>query len=229
MTATSPRPSPQEGREPAVIPKMFSYSPQEKTLFKHINSPAKIQDYLNSLKFNFEKKGDTCYSPRLVIKNKTAHCMEGAMLAAAALEFLGYRPLVLDLRAIDNDFDHVVAPFKQFGCFGAISKTNHAVLRYREPVYKTVRELALSYFHEYFLDSGKKTLREYSAPLNLRRFNKLNWRVSEKNLFVIPEYLDNVKHFKILNNQQVRNLRKADNIEIKAGKIVEWINKKTLI
>lgn len=201
---------------------MHLYTSAEKIFFKRLNSPQKIQDYLNSLRFNFEKDGDTCYSPRLVIRNKKAHCMEGAMLAAAALEFHGAKPWVMDLRSVAHDFDHVVAVFKQFGCFGAISKTNHAVLRYREPVYKSVRELALSFFHEYFDDRGKKTLRDYSAPFNLSRFNQLNWRTTEKNLFIIPETLDEIKHYKILSQKQIRNLRKADKIEIKAGKLVEW-------
>ncbi len=159
--------------------------------------------------------------------------MEGAMLAAAALEFHGHQPLVLDLRATDEDFDHVIAPFRQFGHWGSISKTNHAVLRFREPVYKTIRELVLSFFHEYFDDTGRKTLREYSEPFDLRYFDKLplalsllkrervqNWRTSAENLFAIPDYLDEIKHFKILNPRQVRNLRKADLIEIKAGKLI---------
>jgi len=201
---------------------MNGFNKDEQRKFRELNSPAKIQGYLNSLKFNFEKRGDTCMSPRFVMKNKIAHCMEGAMFAAAALEFLGFKPLVLDLRAIKHDFDHVVAVFKQYGCFGAISKTNHGVLRYREPVYKSIRELAMSYFHEYFLDNGQKTLREYSELCNLNIFNNLNWRTSEKNLFKIPRHLDKIKHHKILNPAQIKNLRLAEKIEIKMGKITEW-------
>lgn len=207
---------------PPTFGRFMTWNAYEVKFFKKLGSPAKIQDYLNTLKFNFEKKGETCYSPRFVLKNKTAHCMEGAMLAAAALEFHGQPPLVMDLRSVTHDFDHVVTIFKQFGCFGALSKTNHAVLRYREPIYKTILELVLSYFHEYFLNNGKKTLREYSVPLNLSRFDNLNWRTSEHQLFQIPEYLDKVKHYKILSNKQIRNLRKADKIEIEAGNIVEW-------
>lgn len=217
------------------------YSPQERKIFKRLDSPKKIQDFLNTLPINFEKHGDTCYSPRMVLRKHTAHCMEGAMLAAAALEFHGRPPLVLDLRSAAHDYDHVVAVFKQFGCYGAISKTNHGVLRYREPVYQTLRELALSYFHEYFTDSGQKTLREFSQPLDLRYFDKPrtldplpnpppegggkkypNWRTSEHNLFEIPEYLDAIKHFQILSKSQIANLRKADTIEIEMGKLFEW-------
>lgn len=213
-----------------------AYTRQEIQLFKKLNSPKKIQEFLNRLKINFEKQGDTCYSPRFVIKKKMAHCMEGAMLAAAALEFHGQRPQVLDLRSADHDFDHVVAVFKQFGCFGAISKTNHAVLRYREPIYKSIRELAISYFHEYFDDDGRKTLREYSRPFDLTFFDRTprlslgtfslskgeSWRTSPQNLLVIPDYLDEIKHYPVLSRAQIKNLRKADEIEIKAGKLVEW-------
>ncbi len=199
------------------------YTKAEIKLFQKLNSPQKIQTFLNALKFNFEKNGETCYSPRQVIKNKTAHCMEGAMLAAAILEFHGNKPFVVDLRSIKpGDDDHVVAIFKQYGCFGALSKTNHGVLRYREPVYKTLRELIMSYFHEYFLNTGQKTLREYSEVFDLSFFDYLDWRTTENNLFEIPAKLDKVKHNKILNKQQIKNLRPADKIEIEMGKVVEW-------
>ncbi|KND52130.1 MAG: hypothetical protein AB198_02385 [Parcubacteria bacterium C7867-003] len=215
---------------------MQNYSKEEISLLRKLSTPAKIQDYLNSIPFNFEKDGGTCFSPREVIKNKTAHCAEGAIFAAAALELLGHKPLIMDLRSTTKpyDFDHVVAVFKIDGYFGAISKTNHAVLRYREPVYKTIRELVMSYFHEYFLDSGKKTLREYSDLLDLNKFNsstraklgtgyaKFNWRTTPENLFDLVERLDDIKHHKILNPKQVKNLRLADKVEIEAGKIREY-------
>lgn len=204
--------------------KNLGYDKEEVRLFKKLNTPSKIQDYLNSISFNFEKKGQTCFSPREVIKNKSAHCAEGAMFAAAVLEFNGHEPLIMDLRSTTKpyDYDHVVAVYKKDRCFGAISKTNHAVLRYREPVYKTIRELVMSYFHEYFLDSGKKTLREYSDLLDLNKFNKLNWRTTTEHLFEIPAYLDDIKHYKILTTKQVKNLRLADTVEIEAGKIREY-------
>ncbi|TSC70368.1 MAG: hypothetical protein CEO12_392 [Parcubacteria group bacterium Gr01-1014_46] len=219
---------------------MHNYSTQELALFRKLSTPAKIQDYLNSIPFHFCKNGDTCFSPREVMKHKTAHCTEGAIFAASALEFHGHKPLIMDLRSTYKpyDFDHVVAVFKIDGFFGAISKTNHAVLRYREPIYKTIRELAMSYFHEYFLDSGKKTLREYSDLLDLTYFDKKNcdrreskevlsrarrtWRTTEEDLFDIPVYLDDIKHHKILTQKQIKNLRLADKIEIEAGKITEY-------
>lgn len=201
----------------------FGYTKDEIKFFKKLNSPAKIQDFLNSIPFNFEEEG-FCISPRFVIKNKKAHCMEGAVFGASALEFLGYKPLIVDLRSTEKpfDYDHVIAVYKKDGFWGSISKTNHGVLRYREPVYKTIRELVMSFFHEYFLDSGVKTLREYSVPLDLSRFNKISWRTTEKDISEITEYLDKTKHYKILNQKQIKNLRKADRIEIEVGKVVEY-------
>ncbi len=211
------------------------YTKSEAVLFKKLDSPKKIQDFLNTLGHNPAKDDIECRSPRQVLKAKKAHCMEGALLAAAILEFHGHKPYVLDLRSTDADLDHVVAPFQQFGCWGALSKTNHVVLRYREPIYKTLRELVMSYFHEYFLHSGIKTLREYSQPFNVVWFDKLgrlsdagttvsqliNWRTSDEDMYKIPKHLDKIKHYHILSSAQQKNLRKADAIEIKAGKLID--------
>lgn len=197
------------------------YTKEEIKLFKNLNTPAKVQDYLNSLKHNPK---DTWHSPRQVIKTKKAYCIEGAILAASIFQFHKQKPLLLDIRGKSPDVDHVLALFKQNGYWGAVSKTNHAVLRYREPIYKSIRELVLSYFHEYFLDNGKKTLRDYSLPVNLNKFNKKNWQTSQEDLGYIAEYIDDVKHYKILKPWQIKNLRKADKIEIQAGKLLEYKN-----
>jgi hypothetical protein len=148
--------------------------------------------------------------------------MEGAMLAAAALRIHGEPPFVIDLKATKNDFDHVIAVFKRDGYFGAISKTNHAVLRYREPIYKTVHELVLSYFHEYFLPDGRKTLRSFTNPIDLSKFDRFNWMTSDDDVFEVPHALDAMKHFPILTTKQIKNLRLADHIERQAGEIAEW-------
>ena len=203
---------------------MDIYNKQEIKLFKKLNTPRKIQDFLVfTIKHNPAKDDTECRSPREVLKFGKAHCMEGALLAAAILEYHGHKPLLLDLRATDKDLDHVVAVFQQFGCFGAISKTNHGVLRYREPIYKTLHELVLSYFHEYFLNSnGKKTLREYSDLFDVRFFDKLNWRTSREDMYKIPHKLDKIKHHRVLSAAQIKNLRKADKIEIQMGKLIDW-------
>jgi len=203
---------------------------QELAIIKRLSTPAKIQDYLNSIPINFEKKGETCMSPRRVLRQQQAHCLEGALFAAAALWYHGKRPLLLDLKASSKDFDHVVALFSAEGrsasggkmkLWGAISKTNHAVLRYREPVYRTIRELALSYFHEYFNDQGVKTLRSHSGAFDLRAYEN-TWLIDEDELWDIGGDLDDAPHFAIVSPTAARTLRKADPIEIKAGKLTDY-------
>ena len=196
------------------------FTKEETELYKRLDSPKKIQDFLNSLKINFEEEGDTCMSPRLVLKKGKAHCIEAALLAAVALRFHGEKPLIVDLEANRKDFDHVITVFKRNGYWGAISKTNHAVLKYREPVYKDIRELVMSFFHEYFLDNGKKTLRRYSEPVDLSMFDEKGWMFAEDNVWYIPSYLTKVKHCDILTRRQIFGLRRADKIEIDAGKLV---------
>lgn len=202
--------------------KFYGFNSKELGVFKKLSSPQKIQAFLNNLPINFEEHGDTAMSPREVLKKKKAHCMEGALLAATALWYHGQKPLLLDLVTTKNDDDHVVTLFKQNGCWGAISKTNHVVLRYREPVYKTVRELAMSYFHEYFKDSGQKTLRKYSVPFDLSKIKDKSWLTSGEDLWEINNLLEASKHYPILSRTQIKTLRKAEPIEIEAGKILEW-------
>ena len=201
---------------------MLGLNKREIKILKGLNTPGKIQDFLNRIPINFEEKGDTCMSPMMVLKNRKAHCIEGAMLAAAALRVHGEKPLVVDMTATKKDFDHVICVFKKDGKWGAIGKTNHAVLRYREPIYKSIRELVMSFFHEYFDDDGKKNLRSYSAPVDLSRFDYLNWMASEEDIWYIPDYLEKIKHFPILTRSQIAGLRKADRVELDAGDIVEW-------
>ena len=203
-----------------------SCSPAESRLFTRLNSPSKIQDYLNSIPFNHEEAGETYMSPRRMIKAKTAHCFEGALFAAAALAYHGHKPLIMDLQAARGDTDHVVALFKDGRYWGAISKTNHGVLRYREPVYATVRELALSYFHEYFLQiNGKKTLRAYSAPFDVSKYKFDEWFSAEDELIDVVNDLEDSPHHDIAPASQLKKLRKADKIEILMAEREEWPKK----
>ena len=202
---------------------MFGFTEEEVRVFRQLNTPKKIQDFLNKIPTNFEHDRETVLSPRMVLRENRAHCMEGAMFAAAALRFQGHKPLVVDLTSVKDDDDHVITVFKHKGHWGAISKTNHAVLRYREPIYRSIRELVMSFFHEYFTNGdGKKTLRSYSMPVDLSRFDKIGWMTAEEDVWYVPEYLFEVQHKPILSRSQIAFLRKADAIEIKAGKIVEW-------
>lgn len=198
------------------------FTQKEIKKLRNLTTPAKVQDFVNAIPFNFERDGkDTIKSPLRTLRENNAHCFEGALLAAYALSLHGHKPLLMCLKSIDTDFDHVVALFKMNGYWGAISKTNHVVLRYREPVYKTVRELAMSYFHEYFLDDGQKTLRSYTKPLDLNSFSE-DWIDSMQDLWGIDEGIDMQRHFEIVPRKNLRFLRGADPIERLAGKIEEW-------
>jgi len=197
-------------------PKVFNQP--EFRVFKKLSTPAKVQDFIDRLPMNFYT---TCRSPLMVLRTNRAYCLEGAFLAAAILWYHGRPPLVFVLQTVKHDFDHVLALFREGKYWGAISKTNHPVLRYREPVYQSVRELAMSYFHEYFMDSGKKTMRGYSNPLDLRKFGT-DWLVSEKNIWHIDDALAKTRYHKILDRGMIRSLRRADKIEIKATKATQW-------
>jgi hypothetical protein len=190
-------------------------------VLRKLNTPRKIQDFLDDFPINKESKGDTCSSPLITLRRKTAHCMEGALLAALALAMHGEKPLLLDLKTTADDIDHVVTLFRKDGYWGGISKTNHSVLRYREPIYRDVRELAASYFHEYTLNNGKKTLRQYSAPFDLRTW-KGDWMTAEEDLWDLQLALDRSPHRPLLNRAQIAGLRRADEIERRAGTLVEW-------
>jgi hypothetical protein len=195
-------------------------APKELALFERLDAPAKIQDYLNAVPFNFSEGGDTMHSPRKVMSEKKAQCMEGALFAAAALWYHGERPLLLDLRSGKDDDDHVVALFRKGGYWGAISKTNHAVLRYRDPIYRSVRELAMSYFHEYFLNkNGKKTLVDFSRPFSLAKYG-VSWITADDDLWHIAEDLDASPHERFAPKGMT--FRPADDVERKMGSITEW-------
>ncbi len=207
---------------------IINFSKKEIAQLRKLNTPAKVQDFLDTIAINFESDGiDTLKSPLAVLRTKSAHCIEAAILGAYILSLQGRPALLLNLKSTKKDFDHTVALFKEQGYWGALSKSNHAVLRYREPVYKNIRELALSYFHEYFTDDGVKTLRKYSAPLNLDIFED-DWPTAEENLWGIGEELQVIKYYDIAPKSILKKLRKADKIEREVGKITEWKEKKHL-
>jgi hypothetical protein len=174
-----------------------SFSPEERRIFRRLNSPARIQRYFESLDRPAKKSPQTCRSARRVLRENMANCMEGAMMAAAALRMAGHRPLLMDLEAVRDD-DHVVALFRHRGCWGAVSRSEYPGLGYREPVYRTLRELALSYFEHYFNKRGEKTLRNYSRPVDLRRFDPIHWMTSEEDVWAVPEYLCVISHTSLL-------------------------------
>ncbi len=197
---------------------------QLKKLFKKLNTPQKIQDYLDKMPFNFEKEGETYRSPKHAVLAGVMHCFEGALFAAVCLKYNGFKPYFLDLKTNDlkNDADHVVVLFKQNGKWGAISKTNHAVLRWRDPIYSDFKTIAFSYFHEYFLNDGVKTLIKYSTPFDVfDKFGK-DWIISEHDLDEIALALDKSKHYSFYSESQKKLLRKASELEIEVSLIEQF-------
>jgi hypothetical protein len=178
---------------------------------KRFRKPSEIQKFLNGLKY---RAGEGARSPLLVERTDAANCFDGAVYAAAALETLGYPPFIVDLEAKDDD-DHIIAVYRAEG-WGAIAKSNTTLLRSREPVYRSIRELAMSYFDGYFNTNGFKSLRSYSAPVNLRRFDRISWRTTQNWLEPIQSYLHSVRHYPVLTRQMERSLSPAEPLVIKA-------------
>jgi hypothetical protein len=195
----------------------FGFDARETRILKALKTPERIQRFLDTeIAYNKEPDGDTLRSPRRVLRDRVAHCFEGALFGAAALRVQGYPPLLLDLEAVRDD-DHVLAIFKQHGHWGAIAKSNYSGLRFREPVYRTLRELVLSYFEHYYNLSREKTLRNYSRPVNLKHFDRIGWMTAEEDLWPIAEYLTQISHTPLLPNGALRRFARVDDRLFAAG------------
>lgn len=198
---------------------MDNLNSSERKILESLDSPLKIQDYLDSIPFNHEKNGETCMSPRYVLSLKKAHCFEGALLASAALWLHGKEPLILSLKVLSSDYDHIITLYKEHGYWGAISKTNHAVLGFRDPVYTTVHELVMSYFNEYFLvTTGEKTLRGYTRPINLKRFGS-SWITTDETLLPMAETIFDYYHKPLFPKVVEKLLRKATTLERRSANL----------
>ena len=192
----------------------FHWTAGEKAYFSRLKTPFAIQQQLETFRY----RAESIYCcPRQVLREKKAHCFDGALFAAAALRFQGYPPLILDLRSNENDDDHVLAVFRIKGCWGAIGKSNYVCLAWREPIYRNMRELALSYFEMYFNLRREKTLREVSRPFDLRKYDKGHWMFSNENLEQIADDLDSSRHSRIVTPAQAKKLELTDKRTYKAG------------
>lgn len=196
-------------------------SKAEFAVLRRLDSPRKVQAFLYGLRQNFEPHGETCHGVREVLRTRRAHCIEGAMLAAAALWVHGEPPLLLDLRAV-QDYDHVVAVFRRRGRWGAISKTNGVALRWRDPVYRSLRELAMSYLHEYANRREHKTLREYARPFDLRSLPASAWVTPAKGAWDVAERLDHLPHYRLLTRAEERELVRRDPFERQVGELRQY-------
>jgi hypothetical protein len=188
------------------------WNPRELRLLRSFAAPIDIQSFLNRLPYN--DRG-TAMSPRAVMRERTAHCFEGALFAAAALRFLGHPALIVDLAA-DNDDDHVIAVFRENRLWGAVAKSNTTMLRFREPVYRTLRELVMSYFEMYFNTKGYKSLLSYSRPVNLARYDHLGWMTAAEDLHYMGDHLYAIGHIKVVPDAQRKLLSPADRDLLKA-------------
>jgi len=182
------------------------FTPQELRKLRALKDPHGIQSLLDAMPYHL---ADTAWSPRRVLAENTSHCLEGAIFAAAALRANGYPPLIVDLEA-EHDTDHVLAVYRVDGLWGAVAKSNYTGCRYREPVYRSLRELALSYFNIYFNLRRERTLRRFSQPVNLARFDHLDWMTTDKPIWFIVYYLFDIPHTALLPPRVVKRLHRVD-------------------
>ena len=191
----------------------IGWTDKELRKLRSLKHPYGIQKFLDSMPYHL---ADTAWSPKVVLREKTSHCLEGAIWAAAALRANGFPPLVFDLEG-EADSDHVVAIYRERGHWGAIAKSNFAGLRYREPVYRSLRELAMSYFEHYFNLRGERSLRAFSHPVNLARFDHLEWMTTEKPVWFVAEYLCTIRHHQVLRPGMAEHLHRVDDRSFRAG------------
>lgn len=195
------------------VKKGAEWNKDEKSFLKRFLEPWSIQEYLDSIPYNPEYG---TRSPRWVIKKESAHCFEGALFAAAILEYLGYPPLIADMKAF-NDDDHVIAIFREEGHWGAVAKSNFTSLRYREPVYRSLRELIMSYFDFFFNVKGEKSLRSYSKPFDLSFYADRSWETTDEDLDYIGDKIESIHHFPVVDDKMIKKLKIASKIVIRAG------------
>lgn len=198
---------------PREAPRTEVWTPEEARVLDALTSPDRIQAFLDGLDYS----ADPIYrSPRSVLRDRRAHCFDGALFAAAALRRIGHPPLLVDLRAYRDD-DHVIAIFRRNGHIGAVAKSNFVGLRFREPIFRTLRELALSYFPAYYNLDGEMSLRAYSVPLDLRRLDHLRWMTDDDRLEEVATRLDRLRHFPLLTPDQIAALVPIDPRSYEAG------------
>ena len=192
---------------------MTNFTPAELRKLRNLKTPHGIQRMIDDMPYHL---ADTAWSPRRVLAEQTSHCLEGAIFAAAALRANGFPPLVLDLEA-EADTDHVIAIYRIGNHWGSLAKSNYTGCRYREPVYRTLRELAMSYFDTYFNLRRERSLRTFSRPVNLACFDRLDWMTTDKPVWFVAEYLLTIPHFKLLKPGMSKRLHRLDDRSFRAG------------
>jgi hypothetical protein len=190
-------------------------SPADRDLLASLTTPRKIQDFLDTVAYEPEYLNR---APRRVLAERRGHCLDGALFGAAALRRLGQRPLVIDLipEPLADD-DHVLAIFHMNAAYGAVAKSNFSGLRYREPVFRSLRELVMSYFEDFFNRMGRKTLRAYTVPLDLSTYDRLNWETEDASCDAIEERLKDLRQYELLTPEMIRGLTPVDQLKLDAG------------
>jgi hypothetical protein len=191
----------------------WGLSRQDLRTLRALKTPARIQKFVDSINYQY---ADTAWSPRRVLRERKGHCLEGALVAAAALRVNGYPPLLMDLEAVRDD-DHVLAIYRERGLWGSIAKSNFAGLRFRAPIYRTLRELALSYFEHYYNLRGERTLRAYSVPINLARLDSKNWMSAEEDVWCVTDLLIDARHYQLMPDKITRSLPRLDRRSFESG------------
>jgi hypothetical protein len=191
----------------------YGLSAQDLRTLRALKTPARIQRFIDSIEYQY---ADTAWSPARVLRDRKGHCLEGALLAAAALRVQGHSPRLMDLEAVHDD-DHVLALYRERGLWGAIAKSNFAGLRFRAPIYRTLRELALSYFEHYYNLRGERTLRAYSRAVSLAPLDRLHWMTAEDDVWFVPERLIAAKHYPLFPDKVARQLPRLDPRSFQAG------------
>jgi hypothetical protein len=191
----------------------FAFTAGELRVLRGLKTPARVQRFVDELTYDYS---DGAGSVRRVLRERKGHCLGGALVAAAALRVQGHPPLIMDLESVRDD-DHVIALYRERGLWGGVAKSNYAGLRFRAPVYRTLRELAMSYFEHYYNLRGERTLRGYSRAVNLARFDRKGWMTSDDDIWFVPEYLVGVKHYPLCPDAVARALPRLDKRSFEAG------------
>jgi len=196
----------------------FGLSGADLRTLRALNSPARIQKFVDELTYQYL---DTAGSPARVLRERKGHCLEGALVAAAALRVQGHPPLLMDLEGVRDD-DHVVALYRERGLWGGIAKSNFAGLRFRAPVYRTLRELAMSYFEHYYNLRGERTLRSWAGPVHLARLDGQHWMTADEDVWCVPELLIAARHYPLFPDKVARTLPRLDRRSFEAG-MLGWV------
>jgi len=191
-------------------------SESELRFFETLTTPTRIQTFLDEIPYSTEH---LYRCPLRVLRERVAHCFDGALFAAATLEHLGHVPMILEMVPNGRDDDHLLTLYKRNGHWGAVAKSNYVGLRFREPVYRNLRELVMSYFEQFYNVDREKTLRSYSLPLNLKVFDKWNWMTGDESLEQIAQRLDRIRKIPLLTQSMVSKLSVVDERTYQTGLI----------